>query len=100
MHVVAVGRRVDCGGQREHALCPQQMRPVEHAAAVRDDAGARGGGERGDDGPGRADGVGRRLERAIQDLDLVGVDGELAGKAVALRRRGAFASPSRSVKSV
>src|SRR5687768_15750785 len=86
--VVAVGdvdRRAGGSGQREHASRARQMRSVEHLALVGYDAGAAGGSERRHDGLRRGDGRRRGLECLIQHGDLVRMDRELAGEAVALR---------------
>jgi hypothetical protein len=84
--IAAVRRGVEHGGNREHALRALQVRPVEHATFVRHDACTCLRGERGDNAVRRRDGCGRRLKNLVQYRHLVGMDGELAGEAVALRR--------------
>src|SRR5215468_4920703 len=81
---VALGER---GRSAERAAGARELRPVEHLAVERHDAGAARGLERGDDAPRGRDLVEIRAKRAIEDLDLRGVDRELADEAVAPRVR-------------
>jgi hypothetical protein len=59
------------------------MRPIEHFPAKVDAARLAGFGEGGDDGAGARDCRGARGEHLVDDRYLVGVNGELAGEAVA-----------------
>ena len=87
-------------GAGEDSLRLEQMRAVDHPAADRQHAGVGLGGERGDDRLGVGDFGRRGREGGVDDRDLVGVDGELAGEAFATPRRAASSSsPSSSLKS-
>src|SRR4051812_25285827 len=72
---------------------------VIHPAADGDDAGVTGGGKGIDHGLRLGNGGGARGESPIDDLDLVGVNGELGGEAVA-HRRGAFGAEAVVVAKV
>src|SRR5579871_3007573 len=80
-------RSFACRDPRQQPLGHAEMGPIEHLAAEADAAGIAGRGEGGDDRAGAVDGRDAGREHAIDDPDLVGVDGELAGKAVAASRK-------------
>ena len=61
------------------------MRPVDHSAVHRKDASVGLCLERGDDGGGVADIALGGCESGVEDVDLTGMDGELAGEALAAR---------------
>ena len=62
------------------------MGTVEHAAVQTDDAGIAGGGEGRDDGAGMGDRFRRRREDAVDDGDLIGMDGTGPGANSSMMR--------------
>src|SRR5690606_8141162 len=67
---------------REHPFGSCEMRPIVHLAVERDHAGPGRGGEHGDDVAGMLDLTPARGEGRVDDLDLIGMDRELAREAV------------------
>src|SRR4029453_2487421 len=93
-----LGRAV-AGGAFDQLLGAPAVRDVIHPALDGHDPAIPGSGKGVDDGPRLRNGGGARGEGPVDDVDLVRVDRELGGEAVAHRRR-AFGTEAIAVTEV